>query len=246
MAFILATDFDFIAYMSKMAFFWKLFSRQWRFWNMMILYTTDLLVHKVSEDCRHSKTNVSVHTSTLSTCARVHLPFPPVPRLGDHTCLLHFLLLLLLVSTMATRTKLQTFLMHRVLLPRGSLAAVCGVCEAGRVGSPRGAGVPVRSDGCGGGRGCCCCGCGGGGSFLPPGVLGGRFCVPWAPFWFGPRCDPSAFGESELREKEERKSVVDQDRCSSQQTRRNADMWSNTDTVEQTNTYTHTQTHGHT
>ena len=36
MAFILPTDFDFIAYMSKMAFFfWKLFSRQWRFWNMM-------------------------------------------------------------------------------------------------------------------------------------------------------------------------------------------------------------------
>ena len=35
MAFILATDFDFIAYMSKMAFFWKLFSRQWRFWNMI-------------------------------------------------------------------------------------------------------------------------------------------------------------------------------------------------------------------
>ena len=38
MAFILATDFDFIAYMSKLAFFffWKLFSRQWRFWNMII------------------------------------------------------------------------------------------------------------------------------------------------------------------------------------------------------------------
>ena len=36
MAFILATDFDFIAYMSKMAFFfWKLFSRQWHFWNMI-------------------------------------------------------------------------------------------------------------------------------------------------------------------------------------------------------------------
>ena len=41
MAFILATDFDFIAYMSKMAFFLggggggKLFSRQWRFWNMI-------------------------------------------------------------------------------------------------------------------------------------------------------------------------------------------------------------------
>ena len=35
MAFILATDFDFIAYMSKIAFLWKLFSRQWRFWNMI-------------------------------------------------------------------------------------------------------------------------------------------------------------------------------------------------------------------
>ena len=35
MAFILATDFDFIAYMSKMDFFSKLFSRQWRFWNMI-------------------------------------------------------------------------------------------------------------------------------------------------------------------------------------------------------------------
>ena len=39
MAFILATDFDFIAYMSKMAFFGEVFffffSRQWRFWNMI-------------------------------------------------------------------------------------------------------------------------------------------------------------------------------------------------------------------
>ena len=42
MAFILATDFYFIAYMSKMVFFFwggggggKLFSRQWRFWNMI-------------------------------------------------------------------------------------------------------------------------------------------------------------------------------------------------------------------
>ena len=35
MAFILAVDFDFIAYMSKMAFFGKLFSNQWRFWNMV-------------------------------------------------------------------------------------------------------------------------------------------------------------------------------------------------------------------
>ena len=46
MAFVLATDFDFIASMSKMAFFFsflfflgggggKLFSRRWRFWNMI-------------------------------------------------------------------------------------------------------------------------------------------------------------------------------------------------------------------
>ena len=34
-AFILATDFYFIAYISKMAFFRKLFSRQWRFLNMI-------------------------------------------------------------------------------------------------------------------------------------------------------------------------------------------------------------------
>ena len=38
MAFILATDFDFIAYMRKIAFFWKLFSRQWRFWNIIYIY----------------------------------------------------------------------------------------------------------------------------------------------------------------------------------------------------------------
>ena len=37
MAFVLATDFDFIAYMSKIAFFWKLFPRQWRFLNMICL-----------------------------------------------------------------------------------------------------------------------------------------------------------------------------------------------------------------
>ena len=35
-AFILATDFDFIAYMSKMAFFGTFFT-QWRFWNMIDL-----------------------------------------------------------------------------------------------------------------------------------------------------------------------------------------------------------------
>ena len=38
MAFILATDFDFIAYMSKMAVFGKLFWRQWCFWNMIDIY----------------------------------------------------------------------------------------------------------------------------------------------------------------------------------------------------------------
>ena len=50
MAFILATDFDFIAYMSKMTFFWKLFSRQWRFWNMIVLasgFYQFVDVHKV-------------------------------------------------------------------------------------------------------------------------------------------------------------------------------------------------------
>ena len=35
MAFILARDFYFIAYVSKMAFFGEVFSRQWRFWNMI-------------------------------------------------------------------------------------------------------------------------------------------------------------------------------------------------------------------
>ena len=38
MAFILATDFEFFAYMSKMAFFGSFFSRQWRFWNMIGMY----------------------------------------------------------------------------------------------------------------------------------------------------------------------------------------------------------------
>ena len=41
MALILATDFDFIAFMSKMAFFWKLFSCQWCFWNMIRLCTAE-------------------------------------------------------------------------------------------------------------------------------------------------------------------------------------------------------------
>ena len=47
MAFILATDFDFIAYMSKMAFFGSFFSRQWRFWNMMCVFLTN---HQADEE----------------------------------------------------------------------------------------------------------------------------------------------------------------------------------------------------
>ena len=40
MAFILATDFDFIAYMSKMAFFWKLFFTPMAFleYDIILLY----------------------------------------------------------------------------------------------------------------------------------------------------------------------------------------------------------------
>ena len=49
MAFILATDFDFIAYMSKMAFlFGSFFSRQWCFWNMINLYINATRVRLVS------------------------------------------------------------------------------------------------------------------------------------------------------------------------------------------------------
>ena len=55
-AFILATDFDFIAYMSKVGFFffwgggggvWKLFLRQWRFWNMISMIF--VIVHYCKE-----------------------------------------------------------------------------------------------------------------------------------------------------------------------------------------------------
>ena len=55
MAFILATDFDFIAYMSKMAFFKKFFSRQWRFWNMisMIFVVLYDILHYCKETYRH-------------------------------------------------------------------------------------------------------------------------------------------------------------------------------------------------
>ena len=64
MAFILATDFDFIAYMSKMAFFFwgggggggKFYSRQWRVWNMIILtalgvgHSKQRIDHKLEPD----------------------------------------------------------------------------------------------------------------------------------------------------------------------------------------------------
>ena len=54
MAFILATDFDLIAYMSKMAFFGSFFSLQWLFWNMisMIFVLYDKL-HYCKETHRH-------------------------------------------------------------------------------------------------------------------------------------------------------------------------------------------------
>ena len=65
MAFILATDFDFIAYMSKMAFFWKLFSRQWRFWNMIHLFAC---LSVCLSACIYLSIYLSVH---ISVC----LPF---------------------------------------------------------------------------------------------------------------------------------------------------------------------------
>ena len=81
MAFILATDFDFIAYMSTMAFLWKLFSRQWRFWNMIILHFTGLkkdddnnseggescpqVIHHHHHHHHHNTTNISVPLSPV-------------------------------------------------------------------------------------------------------------------------------------------------------------------------------------
>ena len=68
MAFILATDFDFIAYMSKMAFFGKLFSRQWRFWNMMLIYWSvpDRLVTPGTE-------SLTLHIDLLDAVTHTHL-----------------------------------------------------------------------------------------------------------------------------------------------------------------------------
>ena len=76
MAFVLATDFDFIAYMSKMAFFLKLFSRQWRFWNMisMIFVVLYDILHYCNLPYERSETessrfeNKNVTSSHTSEC----------------------------------------------------------------------------------------------------------------------------------------------------------------------------------
>ena len=83
MAFILATDFDFIAYMSKMASFfsfWKLFSRQWRFWNMIsmifvvlydILHYCNLPYERSETESSRFENNVtSSHTSECRLAAK--------------------------------------------------------------------------------------------------------------------------------------------------------------------------------
>ena len=77
MAFILATDFDFIAYMSKMALFGSFFfSRQWRFWNMIsmifvvlydILHYCNLPYERSETESSRFENNVtSSHTSSLA------------------------------------------------------------------------------------------------------------------------------------------------------------------------------------
>ena len=53
MAFILATDFDFNACMRKMAFFWKPFSRQWRFCNMISFHEIGCAVDTCCSDVPH-------------------------------------------------------------------------------------------------------------------------------------------------------------------------------------------------
>ena len=80
MAFILATDFDSIAYMSKMAFYWKLFSCQWHFWNMIsmifvvlydILHYCNLPYERsVTESSRFENNVTSSHTSECRLAVR--------------------------------------------------------------------------------------------------------------------------------------------------------------------------------
>ena len=82
MAFILATDFDFIAYMSKMAFFWKLFSRQWRFWNMIYITLYNVLLYLNKK----TKTNIPNATSPNDSVFLFHqkktkiYPYKNVPK----------------------------------------------------------------------------------------------------------------------------------------------------------------------
>ena len=80
MPFILATDFDFIAYMSKVAIFWKLFSHQWRFWNMIsiifvvlydILHYCNLPYERSEAESSRFENNVtSSHTSECRLAVR--------------------------------------------------------------------------------------------------------------------------------------------------------------------------------
>ena len=75
MAFILATDFDFIAHMSKMAFFWKLFSRQWRFWNM-IFFPVSPHVHNKCTDMELSIFPVSRRWKQYTLFCTLLRPWP--------------------------------------------------------------------------------------------------------------------------------------------------------------------------
>ena len=77
---ILATDFDLIAYMSKMAFFGSFFSRQWRFWNMIsmifvvlcdILHYCNLPYERSETESSRFENNVtSSHTSECRLAVR--------------------------------------------------------------------------------------------------------------------------------------------------------------------------------
>ena len=110
MAFILATDFDFIAYMSKRAFFWKLFSLQWCFWNMisMIFVVLYDILHYCNLPYERSETESSrfennVTSSRTSECRlavrsaarRVDLEicFSQICRNGNKLCCFRYQLL---------------------------------------------------------------------------------------------------------------------------------------------------------
>ena len=77
MAFILATDFDFIAYMSKMAFILEAFSCQWRFWNM--ISPSNAINHTTNNNIMINNNNKKCELSLcrLLDSVLVHLPFGP-------------------------------------------------------------------------------------------------------------------------------------------------------------------------